>query len=149
MEPLKDELLTHSFRLAYFIHNDKDTAKRITIAALERLETATQKQDKRLYYLDVGRRNRVSFTSLHLLQRLVYDESEIHEKQREHDLARPLSEERLLVHFIKHLVKITVRRKSLYVALGLSRLLHRYTTAETMEIYNVIIQDPARVSDED
>jgi hypothetical protein len=60
-----------------------------------------------------------------------------------------LSEERLLVHFIKHLVKITVRRKSLYVALGLCRILYRYSTAETTEIYNVVIQDPGRVSDED
>ena len=149
MELLKDELLTQPFQLAYFIHDDKETAKRITMAALERLETATHQQDKRLYYFSVGRRNRISFTSLHLLQRLVYDESENYEKQREHDLACPLSEERLLVHFIKHLVKITVRRKSLYVALGLSRILHRYTTAETTEIYNVVIQDPARVSDED
>jgi hypothetical protein len=149
MKLLKDELLTQPFRLAYFIHDDKETAKRITMAALEKLEIATQKQDKRLYYFNVGRRNRISFTSLHLLQRLVYDESENYEKQRERDLACPLSEERLLVHFIKHLVKITVRRKSLYVALGLSRILHRYTTAETTEIYNVVIQDPARVSDED
>jgi hypothetical protein len=149
MNLLKDELLTLPFQLAYFIHDDKETAKRITMAALEKLETATQKQDKRLYYFSVGRRNRISFTSLHLLQRLVYDESENYEKQREHDLACPLSEERLLVHFIKHLVKITVRRKSLYVALGLSRILHRYTTAETTEIYNMVIQDPTRVSDED
>jgi len=149
MKLLKDELLTQPFHLAYFIHDDKETAKRITMAALERLETATRKQDKRLYYFSVGRRNRISFTSLHLLQRLVYDESENYEKQREHDLACPLSEERLLVHFIKHLVKITVQRRSFYVALGLSRILHRYTTAETMEIYNVVIQDPARVSDED
>jgi hypothetical protein len=149
MKLLKDELLTHPFQLAYFIHDDKETAKRITMAALEKLETATHKQDKRLYYFNVGRRNRISFTSLHLLQRLVYDESEKYEKLREHDLACPLSEDRLLVFFIKHLVKITVRRKSLYVALGLSRILHRYSTAETMEIYNVVIQDPARVSDED
>jgi hypothetical protein len=149
MKLLKDELLTQPFQLAYFIHGDKETAKCITMAALERLETATHKQDKRLYYFSVGRRNRISFTSHHLLQRLVYDESEHYEKKRERDLACPLSEERLLVHFIKHLVKITVRRRSLYVALGLSRILHRYMTAESTEIYNVVIQDPARVSDED
>jgi hypothetical protein len=149
MKLLKDELLTQPFQLAYFIHDDKEIAKHITMAALERLETATHKQDKRLYYFSTGRRNRISFTSLNLLQRLVYDESEHYEKQREHDLDCPLSEERLLVYFIKHLVKITVRRRSLYVTLGLSRILHRYTTAETMEIYNVVIQDPARVSDED
>jgi hypothetical protein len=149
MENFTDKLLNQTFQLAYFIHRDKEIAKRITMAALERLETATLKQDKRLYYFDVRRRNRISLSRSHLVQRLVYDESENYEKQLEQNLDSSLSEERLLIHFIKHLVRITVRRRSLYVALGLGRILHRYTTTETMEIYNVVIQDPARVSDED
>jgi hypothetical protein len=54
----------------------------------------------------------------------------------------------MLVHFIKHLVRITSRRNSFYVTLGLSRLLHNYSTSETMEIYNVVVQDPGRVRDD-
>ncbi len=54
----------------------------------------------------------------------------------------------MLIYFIKHLVRITVRRNSFYVTLGLSRLLHNYSTAETMEMYNVLVQDPGRVRDD-
>jgi len=54
----------------------------------------------------------------------------------------------LVIHFVKHLTKKTIKRNSFYVTLGLSRLLHSYTTAETMEIYNAVIQDPDRVKDD-
>ncbi len=142
---MTDERLTLAFQLAYFIHGDPVWAKRIAFAALEKLETATLAQDKRLYY--PGRRNKVSMPELHLLQRLVYTESESEEKQKERQSS--LNERTLLIHFIKHLVKLTVRRNSLHVAVGLSRLLHHYTTAETMALYGLILQDPARVAAED
>ena len=139
-----DERLTLAFQLAYFIHGDPVLAKRLAVAAIEKLETATLAQDKRLYY--AGNRYKVSMPELHLLQRLVYAESEGEEKQQEQ---QPLSERTLLIHFIKHLVKLTVRRNSLHVAVGLSRLLHYYSTAETMALYDVIRQNPARVAAED
>lgn len=147
METLKDELLNLAFQLAHFIHNDKELAKRIAVAALEKLDTAALAQDKRLYY--PGRRNKVSMTELHLLQRLVYAESEPHERAREQHTSTPPSEETLLIHFIKHLAKITARRNAMHVTLGVSRLLHQYTTPETTEIYNAVLQDPARVPSED
>ncbi|MBI1763170.1 MAG: hypothetical protein HYR56_17220 [Acidobacteria bacterium] len=147
METLKDELLNLAFQLAHFIHNDKELAKRIAVAALEKLETAALAQDKRLYY--PGRRNKVSMTELHLLQRLVYAESEPHERAREEHTGAPPNEEALLIHFIKHLAKITARRNAMHVTLGVSRLLHQYTTPETTEIYNAVVQDPARVPSED
>ncbi|MDX2030715.1 MAG: hypothetical protein SF339_08600 [Blastocatellia bacterium] len=147
MRALQDKLLNLAFQLANFIHRDIKTAKQITAFALESLETTTVSQDKRLYYL--GHRTKVMFTELHLLQLLVYNKSAPFEQKREGDPVHPLSEERLLLHFIKHLVWITVRRNSLYVAVGLGRLLHRYTTVETAELYNIIIQDPARVPTDD
>ena len=147
METLKDELLNLAFQLAHFIHNDKELAKRIAIAALEKLETAALAQDKRLYY--PGRRNKVSMSELHLLQRLVYAESEAHERAREQDTTTLPSEEVLLIHFIKHLAKIMVRRNAMHVTVGVCRLLHQYTTPETTEIYNAVLQDPARVPGED
>lgn len=147
MRTLQDELLNQAFQLAAFIQHDRASALRITAAALENLETTTLTQDRRYYYL--GQRTKVSFSELHLLQRLVYEKSEPFERAREADRTHPPSVERLLVHFIKHLVWCGVRRNSLYVTLGLSRLLHCYTTAETMELYNVITQDPAGVPGED
>jgi hypothetical protein len=141
---MTDERLMLAYQLAYFIHGDSAQAKRIAFAALEKLETATLAQDKRLYY--PGKRHKVSMPELHLLQRLVYAESEGEEKRKEQ---QPLSERTLLIHFIKHLVKLTVRRNSLHVAVGLSRLLHHYTTAEAIALYGLILQDPVRVAAED
>ncbi len=40
------------------------------------------------------------------------------------------------------------KRNSFYVTLGVSRLLHQYSTAETMDLYNVVVQDPDRVRDD-
>jgi hypothetical protein len=116
-----------------------------------KLEVAAAAQNKRLYYnpskrngrADVSR-TKITLRDEHLLQRLVYIESEPHEKRKEEEL----DEGSLLVYFIKHLIRITLKRNSFYVALGVNRLLHEYTTAQAMEIYNVVVQDPDRVKDD-
>ncbi|MBA3711168.1 MAG: hypothetical protein H0W76_01820 [Pyrinomonadaceae bacterium] len=155
-----DETLNTAFLLAYFIHGSRETAVRIVTGAMAKLEVTASAQGKRLYYHPVGRllphrsrsnafRNKVSFSELHLLQRLIYAESEPYEKQQEQvDGAVLINEEEMIVRFVKHLVRVTVRRNSFYVTLGISRLLYNYSTANTMQIYNVIIQDPERVKDD-
>lgn len=50
--------------------------------------------------------------------------------------------------FIKHLVRIALKRNSFYVTLAVSRILHNYATADAMEIYNIVVQDPKRVHDD-
>src|SRR5215470_8759519 len=153
---LIEESLARAFQLAYFIHGDRETALSIAAEALAKLEVAAAAQDKRLYYTPTGRtaraerfRTKVSVSELHLLQRLVYVESEPYERQAEQAPgAESSDEEDMLIHFIKHLVRITIRRNSFYVTLGLGRLLHNYSTAETMEMYNVLVQDPGRVRDD-
>jgi len=127
---------------------------------MAKLEVAIAAQDKRLYYRPTGRlwsgrsqsnrfRNNISFNEPHLLQRLIYIESEPYEKAQEQARgSEALGEEDLVIHFIKHLTKKTIKRNSFYVTLGLSRLLYSYTTAETMDIYNAVIQDPERVKDD-
>lgn len=145
-------------------------AIRIVAAAVLKLNVAMAVQSKRLYYVPVGRfshgesrrsdgfRNKALFSNLHVLQRLVYVESEPFERQKEHAAVTgpqdiradgdPASEEDLLVYFIKHLVRITTKRNAFYVTLGVSRLLHSYSTLETMEIYNAVIGEPERVKDD-
>jgi len=153
---LMEESLARAFQLAYFIHGDRETALNIAAEALAKLEVAAAAQDKRLYYTPTGRaaraerfRTKVSVGELHLLQRLVYVESEPYERLAEQSPnGESPDEEDMLIHFIKHLVRITVRRNSFYVTLGLSRLLHNYSTAETMEMYNILVQDPGRVRDD-
>jgi hypothetical protein len=153
-----DEIAGKAFALAYFIHGNRAKAIAVVRDALGKLEVAAAAQVKRLYYTPARRpllrraaptshRTKVSLSDLHLLQRLIYIESEPYEI--EHERARDtLREEELLVHFIKYLIKISIKRNSFYVALGVSRLLHTYSTSETMEIYNVIVQDPERVKDD-
>ena len=155
-----DDLLNKAFHLACFILGDRDAALRVVTGALSKLEVATAAQDKRLYYRPTGRlwsrrsqsnhfRNNISFNEPHLLQRLIYIESEPYEIAQEQGKGSvAVGEEDLVIHFIKHLTKKTVKRNSFYVTLGLSRLLYSYTTAETMDIYNAVIQDPERVKDD-
>ena len=93
-----------------------------------------------------------------MLQRLLYSESEPYERQKELAVqAGPAgvrtdgdtaSEDDLLVYFVKHLVRITTKRNAFYVTLGVSRLLHSYSTLETMELYNAVIGEPERVKDD-
>jgi len=127
---------------------------------MAKLEVAIVAQGKRLYYRPTGRlwsrhsqsnrfRNNISFDEPHLLQRLIYIESEPFEvAQEQAQGSTAVGEEDLVIHFIKHLTKKTVKRNSFYVTLGLSRLLYSYNTAETMDIYNAVIQDPERVKDD-
>jgi hypothetical protein len=165
-----EQVLNKAYRLAYFLHQDKSIATRIVAAATLKLSVAMASQSKRLYYIPVGRisrgesrrtdgiRNKALFSDLHLLQRLVYVESEPFERQKEraaqlappdvHAVGDPAIDEDLLVYFIKHLVRITTKRNAFYVTLGVSRLLHSYSTLETMEIYNAVIGEPERVKDD-
>jgi hypothetical protein len=155
-----NDMVIRAYELAYFIVGDKQDAIKIATAALTKQEVASTAQDKRLYYTPRGRtahstsktegfRTKISLSNVHVLQRLVYVESDPYERQVEQpDNTTELDEASMVIHFIKHLVRITIRRNSFYVALGLSRLLHNYSTTETMEIYNVVVQDPDRVKDD-
>ena len=156
-----DELPNRAFQLAYFLHRERKIALEIATRALNKLQLAATAQGKRLYYRLTGRpdsrksRSKVSLGEPHLLQRLVYVESEQYERLKEAAAlaaqtngAAPARQSDLVVFFIKHLVRITTRRNSFYVTLGLSRLLYNYTTAETMDLYNLVIQDPERVHDD-
>ena len=147
-----ETLLKRALQLAYFLHGDRTVAVEIAASAVKKLEVAAQAQDKRLYYTPGGRdagrgaRTKVTLGEPHLLQRLIYIESEPYE--RESVKNGPTSEDDMITYFIKHLVKLTLKRNSFYVALGVSRLLHKYSTAETMEIYNLAVQNPDRVRDD-
>lgn len=143
-----EKWLEKAFELSFFIHGDVDIAKQIAFNAMNKLEVASNAQYKRFYYTPEARnsRNKVSMNDLQLLQRLVYVESESFEKERE--FTDQATEKDLLVYFIKHLIRITLKRNSFYVTLGLSRILHNYGTNEAMEIYNVIVQNPERVHDD-
>jgi hypothetical protein len=130
-----DELPNRAFELAYFLHRERQTATVIATRALNKLEVAAASQGKRLYYRLTGRltggsdsrkaRSKVSMGEPHLLQRLVYVESEEYERRKEaaargsqaHPGTTPARTSDLVVYFIKHLVRITTKRNSFYVTL--------------------------------
>jgi hypothetical protein len=149
----KDEWLDKAFQLAFFLHGDRETAKTIAASAMSKLETASNAQFKRYYYTPTGRaenarasRSRVSLNDLQLLQRLVFVESENFEREKEK--SAKACKKSLLKYFVKHLVRISLKRNSFYVTLAVSRILHNYGTADAMEIYNIVVQDPERVHDD-
>jgi hypothetical protein len=156
----QDAILNKAFQLACFIHGNEPTALKVLNSSLERLETAVAAQDKRLYYTpsvkqapsrdrSMGSRYKVSLSESHLLQRLIYLTSEPFEIQQElSDSPHNIGEEDMIIHFMKHLVHITMKRNSFYVALGMSRVLHDYTTGETTNIYYAVGQ-PDRMRDDD
>ncbi|MFN8000783.1 MAG: hypothetical protein U0X75_07185 [Acidobacteriota bacterium] len=50
--------------------------------------------------------------------------------------SRDVTEE-LLVHYVKHLVMLTVSRNSFHVTIGISRVLHNYSTTEAILLYHL------------
>src|ERR1044072_6712615 len=146
-----DELLNQSFRLAYFILGDRMASMYLTAAALDKLKIASAAQARRLHYVPAGRsaagRTKVNLNRLHLLQLLIYKEAEAFERMQE-AMGTPLGQQDMVIRYVKHLVMLTARRNSFHVSLGLCRLLYNYTTAETSEIYNLLLQDPDRSRDD-
>lgn len=149
----KKDWLEKAFRLAYFILEDRESAKRVATDALAKLEVASNAQFKRYYYTPTGRadasravRSRVTVNDLQLLQRLVFAGTEDYERAAEESQKAPHG--RLLIHFVKHLVRVALKRNSFYVTLAVTRILHNYGTSETLGLYGVVVQDPERVPDD-
>lgn len=149
--------LARAYELAYWVLGEHDCALEAALAALAKLRVAASAQDRRLAYAPRGRpraggaqtrafRTRVSHAPAHLLQRLVYVETERFELRQERHAADAAS---LLVRYVKHLVRITLRRNSFHVTLGLARLLHRYATSQALDAQALLMQDAARVPDDD
>jgi hypothetical protein len=142
----REELCERAFELAFFLQGDAAVAAEVTARALAKLAVAASAQGRRRAYLPRGRRTRLSVGEAHLLQRLIYVESEPFERVGERG---ELEEARWVVRFLKHLVRLTLKRNSFYAVLAVSRLLHGYSTAEALDLYALLVQDPGRVPDDD
>lgn len=142
-EPIEER----AFALALFVLGDPQAALGATVEAFAKLEVAATAQERRRSYLPRFRRRRVSTGREHLLQRLLLIETEPFERRAE--AAGDPAEVDLIVSYVKHLVRIAWKRSSFYAVVGLSRLLYRYATAETMDLYSLVVQDPGRVRDDD
>jgi hypothetical protein len=152
-------LFRKAFELAYFIHPHTHVATLIAESALHKLEHSFGRQGRRVVYVPSGRRHgqttasralrtKVTLGKEHLLQVLVYAESDQWELSSEQG-GGPyrVTQEDMVIRFIKHLVRITVKRNSFYVTLGLGRLLYEYDTSQVRQMYDVLMQDHARFRD--
>jgi len=145
---LTDELIDKCFRLAWFIFPDKPVALSIVIWALARLDVAVAIQDKRLKH--AGRaRNKVLLHELHLLQRLIFHGAEPPERRHE-QLNQPAAptQRDMVIRWFECLIRIA-SDNSFYVSVAKCRLLHNYSTFETRNLYELVLQDPGRGKDDD
>lgn len=134
-----EQKLDQAFRLAHFIHRDKVVARSIAIDAVSRLDATMAAQDKRLGH-ESEKRYTIFFTEDHMLQRLVMISSDPYEREFERNREK-IDQQRLLVHFIKHLVRTTYKLTPFHTTLGVCRILHNYSTGETLEIDGIVMQD--------
>jgi hypothetical protein len=140
------KLWHRAFQLAASLYRFREEVRPMALnilrEALGGVETMLRAQGEADRH-DPSAPSKVRWSERHWLQLLVYIKSERYEKQREqvNDGAH-LSEADMMIRFVKHLILITCRRNSFHVTLGLSRLLHSYSTPETMDIYTVVFQNP-------
>src|SRR6185436_13501371 len=141
----EDGSLNRAFRLAHAIYrykeNNRKTALKIVSDALRAVEVRLLVQHEADRH-DPQKPTKVRWTTLQWFQLLIYCKSEEYEKQQESKHSASLSEEDMIIRYIKHLILTTSRRNSFHVSLGLGRLLYDYGAAETMAIYDLVFQDP-------
>jgi hypothetical protein len=134
------ELLQAAFQVAYFIFPDRPTAIDILVRALEKLRVRSRREVKRLYWRDKHAQRpvrRIARSDVDMLQWLIMFESEVDERAEECAVHPSLRS--MVIRYVKHLVQITTALSSFYVNIGLTRLLHRYSTAEAQSIYEMLM----------
>jgi hypothetical protein len=133
------EVLQRGFELAYFLIPDRLTALDVLIRALEKVRVGSRRELKRLYWRDKHADRpvrRIARSDLDMLQWMIMLESEQEERAQERSCATSI--ESMVVRYIKHLVQITTALSSFYVNIGVTRLLHNYSTSEAQRAYELL-----------
>ena len=133
------ELLQRGFELAYFLIPDRVTAIDILTRALEKIRARSRREMKRLYWRDKHAQRpvrRIARSDMDMLQWLIMFEAEQDERAQER--AGSISSTGMTIRYIKHLIQITTALSSFYVNVGVSRLLHNYSTSEAQHVYEML-----------
>jgi hypothetical protein len=133
------ELLQRGFELAYFLIPDRVTAIDILTRALEKIRARSRREMKRLYWRDKHAERpvrRIARSDMDMLQWLIMFEAEQDERAQER--AGSISSGTMAIRYIKHLIQITTALSSFYVNIGVSRLLHNYSTSEAQRAYEML-----------
>jgi hypothetical protein len=94
---------------------------------------------KRLYWRDKHAERpvrRIARSDMDMLQWLIMFEAEQDERAQER--AGSISSAGMTIRYIKHLIQITTSMSSFYVNVGVSRLLHNYSTSEAQRVYEML-----------
>ena len=133
------ELLQRGFELAYFLIPERSAAIDIVVRALEKLRARSRREMKRLYWRDKHAERpvrRIARNDEDMLQWLIMFESEQEETAQER--AGSISSESMAIRYIKHLIQTTTALSSFYVNVGVSRILHNYSTSEAQRAYEML-----------
>ena len=133
------ELLQRGFELAYFLIPDRVTAIDILTRALEKIRARSRREMKRLYWRDKHAERpvrRIARSDMDMLQWLIMFEAEQDERAQEE--AGCISSASMTIRYIKHLIQITTALSSFYVNVGVSRLLHNYSTSDAQRVYEML-----------
>lgn len=133
------ELLKRGFELAYFLIPDRSIALDILTRALEKIRARSRREMKRLYWRDKHAERpvrRIARRDMDMLQWLIMFEAEQDERIQER--TGSISSRSLAIRYIKHVVQITTALSAFYVNVGVSRLLHSYSTSEAQRAYEML-----------
>jgi hypothetical protein len=137
----QEDLLERSFQLAYFIFPSRAVAVRILSGALNKLKTQRGRENRRAYWRDKYLKRgitRISREEQDALQWLIFFESDRFEKEQENAGGQTLKN--MAIRYIKNVVRMTTAMSSFYVNVGVQRLLHNYSTAETQRLYETVTE---------
>ena len=134
-----EDILEQGFQLAYFIFPSRPKAVLILSGALNKLKTQHGRESRRTYWRDKYLKRgitRITREEGDMLQWLIFYESDHYERAQE--ASRQATPKDMAVRYIKSLVRMTSAMSSFHVNIGLHRLLHNYSTAETQQVYESI-----------
>ena len=141
---LEDATLNEAFQLTHSIYRyrkaDRQVALGIVGQAVSGVKVRLIAQHEADRH-DPIKPAKVRWNTLQWLQILLYCKSEAFEKQQEASNKNLLSEDDMIIRYVKHLILTTCRRNSFHISLGLGRLLYDYSAGETMAIYDLVFQD--------
>src|SRR5438552_8954811 len=142
---IEDGSLNQAFQLAHSIfryqQRDREIALKVVSEALRAVKVRLLAQHEADRH-DPQRPTKVRWNTLQWFQLLIYLKSEAYEKQQEANQRTSLSEQDMMVRYLKHLILTTCRRNSFHISLGVCRLIYDYSAAETISIYDLVFQDP-------
>jgi hypothetical protein len=133
------ELLQRGFELAYFLIPDRVTAIDILTRALEKIRARSRREMKKLYWRDKHAERpvrRIARSDMDMFQWLIMFEAE--QDERAQEKAGCISSAGMTIRYIKHLIQITTALSSFYVNVGVTRLLHNYSTSDAQRAYEML-----------